>query len=209
MDQAVEYAQNVEKFEKILINTKREGVNDLIEFIRKSDFYSAPASSRFHNCHPHGLLEHSLNVYTVLMAKKSNPIWKDILNKVDDDSLAIASLLHDLCKTYTYTTEIKNKKVYSERGKKSDSHGRYDWVSVEGYTTEDQFPYGHGEKSVMMIEQYMHLKPNERYMIRWHMGYTEPKEYWHYFTDSIKKYPEILALHESDIEATYLLEEEE
>lgn len=56
----------VEKFEKLLTSVKREGMDRLLEFIRKSDFYKAPASTRFHSCHEGGLLEHSLNVYTCL-----------------------------------------------------------------------------------------------------------------------------------------------
>jgi hypothetical protein len=108
-----------------------------------------------------------------------------------------------------YDTEWKNKKVYSSTGSKSDSNGRFDWVTVPGYTVNDKFPYGHGEKSVMMIEQFIKLKPYERYAIRWHMGFTEPKENWNTLSAAIKKYPLILAVHEADLEATYLLEEEE
>lgn len=93
--------------------------------------------------------------------------------------------------------------------KKSDSNGRYDWETVPGYTVDDKIPYGHGEKSVMMIEEFMKLKPVERYAIRWHMGYTEPKENWNTVSLAIKKYPLVLAIHEADLESTYLIEEEE
>ena len=200
---------NIDRFENLLSNVKREGMPALMAFIKKSDFYTAPASTRYHSCHEGGLLEHSLNVYDCLMAKLENPTWAEALSQVEPESIVIAALLHDLCKCYYYAVEMKNKKVYSETGSKVDNGGRYDWQLVPGYTTDDKIPYGHGEKSVMMIEEYMRLKPVERYAIRWHMGFTEPKESWNTLGLAMKKHPLILAIHEADVEATYLLEKEE
>ena len=197
----------IERYESLLRSVGRDGIEELIAFIRKSDFYTAPASSRFHNCHEGGLLEHTLNVYDCLMRKKEAPVFKDRLP--NDESLTIIALLHDICKVYTYAVEYKNKKVYGEHGSKSDSNGRFDWVTVPGYTIQDEIPYGHGEKSVMMAEQYICLTPAERYAIRWHMGFTEPKENWNTMTAAIRKYPVILAVSEADLESTYLLEEDE
>ena len=128
---------------------------------------------------------------------------------VTEANIIITALLHDLCKSYYYGTEIKNKKVYSEHGTKSDSNGRFDWVSAPAYVVDDKIPYGHGEKSVMMIEEFIKLEPVERYAIRWHMGFTEPKESWNTLGVAIRKYPLVLAMHTSDLEATYLLEKEE
>ncbi len=184
-------------------------MNKLVDFIRKSDFYTAPASSKYHNCHEGGLVEHSLNVYKCLVDKKSSDIWKEQFKDIKDESLIVIALLHDLCKTFTYEVEFKNKKVYSEQGTKSDSKGRFDWETVVGYTINDKYPYGHGEKSVMMVEQFIKLTPLERYAIRWHMGFTEPKESWNTLSAAIRKYPIILALHEADLEATYILEKDE
>ena len=199
---------NVERFEHLLRSTKRVGIEDLIEFIRKSDFYTAPASTRFHSCHEGGLLEHSLNVYDRLISKFNDELWKSSV-EVGSDSLIIAALLHDLCKSYFYGTELKNKKEYHDKGSKSDSNGRFDWVTAPSYVVDDKIPYGHGEKSVMMIEEYIKLKPIERYAIRWHMGFSEPKENWNTLGTAMRKYPLILALHMSDLESTYLLEKEE
>lgn len=200
---------NIEKFEAMLTQYNRPGMDKLIAYIRKSDFYTAPASTRFHSCHEGGLLEHSLNVADCLLKKLDNPVWADILNEVGQESIIISALLHDICKSNFYVVELKNKKVYSDHGKKSDSNGRYDWETVPGYTVDDKIPYGHGEKSVMMIEEFMKLMPVERYAIRWHMGYTEPKENWNTVSLAIKKYPLVLAIHEADLESTYLIEEEE
>jgi len=201
--------ENIQRFENTLMQYKREGMDKLIDYIRKSDFYTAPASTRFHSCHEGGLLEHSLNVYDCLMQKRNDPVWAEILGDIGSESIAISALLHDLCKTNYYIVEFKNKKVYSDTGSKRDGNGRFDWQTVPGYTVEDQIPYGHGEKSVMMIESFMQLKPVERYAIRWHMGFTEPKENWNTLGTAIEKYPFILAIHEADLESTYLLEENE
>lgn len=154
-------------------------------------------------------MEHSLNVYHCLMKKKNDSVWADILNEVGDESLTIASLLHDLCKAMYYVVEFKNKKVYSENGKKSDSNGRFDWQSVPGYTVDDKIPLGHGEKSCFMIEEFMRLKPVERYMIRWHMLFSGPKDQYNTLGAALKRYPVILAISEADLESTYLLEKEE
>ena len=199
---------NIERFERLLRSTERIGVEDLIHFIRSSDFYTAPASTRFHSCHEGGLLEHTLNVYDRLVKKFEDELWKEKVD-VGEENLIIVALLHDLCKTGFYTVEMKNKKVYSDKGKKSDSNGRFDWETVPGYTVDDKYPYGHGEKSVMMVESFMRLEPVERYAIRWHMGFSEPKENWNTLGTAIRLYPLILAIHTADLEATYLLEKEE
>lgn len=201
--------ENIKRFETMLRECKRDGIEELIGFLRKSDFYTAPASTRYHSCHEGGLLEHSLNVADCLLNKLENPTWKNILGEVGRESIILCALLHDVCKTYFYVVEMKNKKVYKDTGKKIDSNGRYDWETVPGYTVDDKYPYGHGEKSVMMVERYIKLTPKERYAIRWHMGFTEPKESWNTLTAAMNKYPLVLAIHEADLESTYLLEEEE
>lgn len=199
---------NVEKFEQLLKSTNREGMDGLIEFIRKSDFYTAPASTRFHSCHEGGLLEHTLFVYERLNEKLNDKLWSEKFD-IKKENIIISALLHDLCKTYFYGAELRNKKVYSEHGTKSDSNGRFDWVTAPVYIVDDKIPYGHGEKSVMMAEEFIKLEPVEKYAIRWHMGFSEPKEVLKTLGCAIRKHPLILALYESDLEATYLLEEEE
>ena len=199
---------NIDRFEQLLGSVKREGIENLIDFIRKSDFYTAPASTRYHSCHEGGLLNHSLNVYDCLTSKRSVEVWSDIFEEIPEETLIITALLHDVCKTYFYKSEIKNRKVYSDNGSKTDNNGKYDWESYSAYTIEDKIPYGHGEKSVMMIEEYIKLTPMERYAIRWHMGFSEPKENYNALGSAMKKYPLIIAIQEADIESTYLKEDE-
>ena len=199
----------VNEFERLLFSTKRPGIEKLVDYIRKTDFYTAPASTKYHGCHEGGLLEHSLNVYKCLMAKKNSETWREVFQNITDENIIITALLHDLCKTNFYVVEMKNKKVYSETGTKMDSNGRYDWVSVPGYSIEDKNPMGHGEKSVIMIMNFIKLVANETYGILFHMGFTLPKEEWNTLSAAIQKYPFALAVHEADLEATYLLEKEE
>lgn len=201
--------QNIAEFEKLLSSCKRDGIDKLLKYIRKSDFYTAPASTRYHSCHEGGLLEHSLNVYKCLSAKANDGIWCYQLKDVNEESIIICSLLHDLCKTSFYTTEVKNRKVYHENGKKIDNNGAYDWESYNAYTVNDLFPYGHGEKSVEIIEHFIKLSTNEKLAIRWHMGFSEPKESWNTLTTAIRKNPLVLALYSADLESTYLLEKDE
>ena len=199
----------VNEFERLLFSTKRPGIEKLVDYIRKTDFYTAPASTKYHGCHEGGLLEHSLNVYKCLMAKKNSETWREVFQNITDENIIITALLHDLCKTNFYVVEIKNKKEYSETGTKMDSNGRYDWVSVPAYTIDDKNPMGHGDKSVIMIMNFIKLVANETYGILFHMGFTLPKEEWNTLSAAIQKYPFALAVHEADLEATYLLEKEE
>ena len=189
--------EKIKRFEELLLSTNRDGVDKLIEFIRKSDFYTAPASTKFHSCHEGGLLEHSLNVYDCLIAKKHNPVWKTIFDEIPESSLIIVSLLHDLCKTYFYVVEMKNKKINGV------------WEQVPFYVVDDKMPLGHGSKSVLLAEKYINLTSLETYAILYHMGFSDPKETYNSLNAAIKKYPFVWAIHEADNEATYLLEKEE
>ena len=189
----------ITKFETLLQETCRDGIDRLLEFIRKSDFYTAPASTKFHGSYEGGLLEHSLNVYNRLHEKMTtDPIWIQVAEKkgYTEENYIISALLHDLCKTYYYTTEMRNKK---------DENGK--WIQVPFYTVEDKIPLGHGVKSVFMIEEYIKLKPCERYSVRWHMGMydiTHTESYT--LGNAMELHPLVLALHEADMEATHIME---
>ena len=170
-----------EEFINLLKQIDREGMDKLIEFLERTDFFEAPASTRFHGCFKGGLLEHSMKVYEILKTKTE-----------DSDSVKIIALLHDVCKANFYKVDYRNAK--NEQGV---------WEKVPYYTVDDTIPYGHGEKSVMMISEFIKLTPEERYAIRWHMGFTEPKELYGTIGIAYKKYPIALLTHEADLEATY------
>ena len=159
-------------------NIHREGIDKLLAWLEKSDFFTAPASTRFHGAHEGGLVEHSLNGYEQLV--NGNPT----------ETTAIVSLLHDLCKTDYYTVSTRNVK---ENGV---------WVQKPYYTVDDKFPYGHGEKSVFMIERFMRLTNEEAFAIRFHMGeYSDPNT-----GKAFEKYPLALLLHQADERATFMME---
>ncbi|MCI8291333.1 MAG: hydrolase [Clostridia bacterium] len=181
-----------EEFINLLRSTNREGIEDIIQFLDRTDFFKAPASTRFHGNFEGGLAEHSMKVYEILKNNVKNAI---VDLKVSDDTLIIVSLLHDICKANYYKVDYRNAK--NERG---------EWEKVPYYTVDDTIPYGHGEKSVMMISEYMKLTVEEKYAIRWHMGFTEPKELYSTIGQAYKKYPLALFLHEADLEASYLFD---
>lgn len=144
----------------------REGLDKVLAYLEKSDFYTAPSSTRFHLNEDGGLCLHSMNVFEAAckiyneMAKPAivngtSPFTED----VSMESIAIATLFHDLCKIKLYHK--------TERWKKDDKNR---WVSYPGYEVKDDFPLGHGEKSCLMLSWYMRLKPEEMLAIRWHMG---------------------------------------
>ena len=178
-----------EEFLKLLRSIQREGIEQLIAFIESTDFFKAPASTRFH---AGGLLEHSMKVYEILVQKVKNA---SIKLDVSEDTLKIVALLHDICKVNFYKIDYRNAK-----------NALGVWEKVPYYTVEDTIPYGHGEKSVMMITEYMKLTSEEKYAIRWHMGFTEPKEQYGTIGLAYKKYPLALLTFEADLESTYLFD---
>ena len=183
----------VEEFKALLRSIQRDGMQDLINFIEeRTDFYTAPASTRFHGDYEGGLVEHSLKVYELLKQKVAT---SSIPIEVSEDSLKLIALLHDICKVNYYKVDYRNAK--NEQGV---------WEKVPYYTVDDTIPYGHGEKSVMMITEYIKLTPEEKYCIRWHMGFTEPKEQYSTISAAYKKYPLALLLHEADLESTYFFD---
>ena len=169
----------------------RQGSAELLEWMSGTDFFTAPASSKFHSAYEGGLCDHSLNVYKVMIHR--------FHNDEPDESMAICGLLHDLCKAEFYKTSYRNIK--------DDATGK--WEKVPYYTIEDRFPYGHGEKSVFLVERFMKLKIDEAIAIRWHMGGFDDAVRGGSFCSSTayERYPLAVMLHLADIEATYLIEE--
>mgnify|MGYP001384039046 CR=1 FL=1 len=184
---------NKERFIQLLRdNVRRDGLDALLDWLETTDFYTAPASSRFHCACPEGLLLHSLNVYDVLMEKHFDPA------EDNPESAALCALLHDLCKAQFYKV--------SSRNVKNEQTGA--WEKVPYYAIEDMFPYGHGEKSVYLIERFVRLKPFEAAAVRWHMGGFDESVKGGSFalSQAYEKYPFAVKLHLADLEASYLRE---
>ena len=173
-------------------NVQRPGAEKLLAWMETTDFFTAPASTRFHAAYEGGLLDHSMNVYNVLISKHFDPASDDI------ESFTIVSLLHDLCKANYYKPGTRNVK--------NEATGQ--WEKVPSYSVEDLFPYGHGEKSVFLIERFMKLHIEEAVAIRWHMGGFDDAARGGCFaiSEAYDKYPLAVKLHIADLEATYLME---
>ncbi len=189
---------NREKFIEIYTtNIHREGADKLLEFLtspEKSDFFTAPASTRYHGAYEGGLLEHSLNVYECLVDFCNTDRFKNKFGfTFSNESIAIAALLHDLCKVNFYKTEMRNVKKNGN------------WESVPYYTIEDNLPYGHGEKSVYIASGYMKLTRDEAFAIRYHMGFStndDPNQVGR----ALEMFPLAFALCVADQEASYYME---
>lgn len=188
--------------ETALGTVQRDGVDKLISYLAGSDFYRAPASTRFHGNYAGALAEHSLNVTALLMQKN-----EQLALGIPQESCLLAGLCHDLCKVNFYTVDYRNQKVYAPNGSKSDQKGRFDWQTVPVFVIEDAFPCGHGEKSVIMLQNFMRLTQEEILMIRWHMGPFSSSTNDYDFSNAVDFKPEIVALFTADMEASALFEE--
>ena len=170
-------------------NISRKGSKELLEWIEKTDFFTAPASTKFHCACESGLVMHSVSVYNTLMEKHFD-------EEIDNpESFAVCALLHDLCKAQFYKVSTRNVK--------NDETGQ--WEKVPYYMVEDSFPYGHGEKSVFLIERFMRLKIDEAMAIRWHMGGFDDNS-GYAISQAYDRYPLAVKLHLADLESTYLRE---
>ncbi|MDE6731315.1 MAG: HD domain-containing protein [Oscillospiraceae bacterium] len=174
----------------------RDGADKLLEFLEKSDFFTAPASTRFHGAYEGGLLRHSLNVYECLTEylARERVQQKYELN-VNEETAAIVALLHDICKVNFYSISMRNSK--------NEQTGQ--WEKVPYYTIDDKLPYGHGEKSVYMVSGFMRLTREEAMAIRWHMGFSGIEDK-NTIGKALEMYPLAFALSVADMEASYFLE---
>ncbi len=167
----------------------RKGADELLEWIERTDFFTAPASTRYHCSCEGGLVMHSVSVFNTMMEKHFDEETDSI------ESFAICALLHDLCKAQFYKVSTRNVK--------NEETGQ--WEKVPYYAIDDQFPYGHGEKSVFLIERKMRLKLDEAMAIRWHMGEFGDKNS-NAISQAYDAYPLAVKLHLADLESTYLRE---
>lgn len=197
--------QFVDFYEYNLSQVKRPGMDRLIAYLRKSDFYTAPASTRYHLSIQGGLVIHSLDVLQAFQgllfpSPQDASMWEmtvanRIISRVPFESMVVFSLLHDICKTYFYKPGVRNVR--------NEATGQ--WDKVPTFTVDDRMPLGHGPKSVMIIKQYIPLSSEEMYAIWWHMGPPEGDEkltYW----QAVDKHPFILFAHMADTLASHVME---
>ena len=196
-------SQKIDFFENKLLSAGRNGINNIITFCRESDFYTAPSSAKYHSNYDGGLLDHSLIVYTAMTHFKDaiNLIQANRQNVIlDDNSVILTSLLHDVCKTGFYKKVLKYRK---------DSMGN--WESYYGYEIDDTFPIGHGEKSVIMLQNFgLELTAEEMIAIRYHMGSWDgglmTNDIKASYQNALNKYPLMILLQMADNAASLLFE---
>ena len=185
-------------------NITRPGADKLPAWLETTDFFTAPASTRFHLSRPGGLVDHSVHVYerldNLVTDEEGYPgstFGEDFT--ISDETIAICGLLHDICKANFYTVEMRNRK--NEQGQ---------WEKYPFYVVDDQLPYGHGEKSVYIISGFMKLTREEAMAIRWHMGFSDTDFKGGGFSvgNAFGKFPLAVLTHIADLQATYLDEAE-
>lgn len=183
-----------EKFIEIYNSSiKRSGADKLLDYLLTTDFFEAPASTRYHLSRPGGLVEHSIHVYERLKSLYMyNPAAPE------DETIAICALLHDVCKANFYSVEMRNRK--------NEATGA--WEKYPFYVVDDKLPYGHGEKSVYIISAFMRLTREEAMAIRWHMGAWDIADN-RTVSNAFDKYPLAVMTHIADMQATYLDEYEQ
>lgn len=184
----------------------RPGADKLLAWLETTDFFEAPASTRFHLSRPGGLVEHSIHVYhrlhDLFVSERQNRENEPFIELSDseEETIAICGLLHDICKANFYAVEMRNRK--NEQGQ---------WEKYPFYVVNDQLPYGHGEKSVYIISGFMKLTREEAMAIRWHMGFSDNDFRAGGFSvgNAFEKFPLALLTHMADLQATYLDEPRE
>ena len=172
---------------------KREGAQKLLDWLSRTDFFTAPASAKFHNAFEGGLVLHSLNVFDRLLREVKEEYGENFNEKYSMETITVCALLHDICKVNFYKKEIRNVKENGE------------WVPKTFYTVEDELPYGHGEKSVYIVSGFIKLTRSEAMAINWHMGAFDPRAAGgNYISEVFYRYPTAFLFHLADYMATYL-----
>ena len=172
----------------------RQGAADLKNYLLRSDFFTAPASTRYHCAYEGGLCEHSINVYRRLLANVRMQFGDEWESKVSHESVAVCGLLHDLCKIDFYKLDYRNVKENGE------------WQRKPYFTREEALPFGHGEKSVYIAGSFIKLTREEAMAINWHMGGFDARVRGgdYSVSDAYRMFPLAVLLHAADLEATYI-----
>lgn len=185
--------QFIETYERYI---QRDGAAALLDWLKGTDFFTAPASTRFHGSHEGGLVEHSVNVWNEMC--RLMRVYKSEVPDTTTETVALVTLLHDLCKVGCYKTEMRKTKVNGV------------WVQKPFFTFLEDFPYGgHGSKSVFLIERFMRLSEAEAVAINCHMGFSEAGANVGAIGNAFERYPLAWLLHVADEAATYIMEKKQ
>lgn len=185
----------IEVFEN---NITRDGNKELLKWLLSSDFFTAPASTKFHSAYEGGLAEHSLKVYNRFLKMIISEYGDNYTDVISNESIAIIGLLHDVCKVNSYKVDYRNVK---------DENGN--WTKQPYYTFDEELPYGHGEKSVYIISSFVKLTREEAIAINWHMGGFDARvrNGGASLSDAYYKFPIAAIFNSADTLSTYLDEE--
>lgn len=175
-----------------LLSTNRKGMDRLVKHLEETDYFTAPASTKYHGNFEGGLAEHCNNVVQIF--KEKNEKYKLGLS---DESIYTVGYLHDICKCNFYHKSMKLKK--------DEITGK--WIGYDTYEIIDKAPLGHGEKSVILIQQFLTLTLEESLIIRWHMGPYIAKDDYNTYRQAMALYKSVLAFYHADDEASNFLEE--
>ena len=175
-------------------NITRSGSEQLLKYLESSDFFTAPASSKFHSNYEGGLCEHSIKAYKRFIRNLEMEYGADWQKTLSKESATIIGLLHDVCKIDFYKIEYRNVKVEGA------------WVQKPYYSVEDSLPYGHGEKSVYIVNSFIKLTREEAMAINWHMGAMDNrvKGGSYQLGPAYYSFPTAFLFHLADMQATYL-----
>ncbi|MBO4243231.1 MAG: hypothetical protein J5883_08125 [Clostridiales bacterium] len=180
--------ENKKFIEEKLLSTGRNGMERLVTWLGNTDFYTAPASTKYHLHCKGGLALHSINVYNRLKAKVDEG-----LVDLKEDTVIITALLHDVCKANFYEVQKRNRKIEGQ------------WQEIEEWGVNDKLPIGHGDKSCFIIQSCIKISPEEYAMIRFHMG-RESDSNNDPFSKAAAFYPAVAAIHTADLETAFIVE---
>lgn len=203
-----EIANNRITFLKLIAEINVEGADTqgLVEYLDQNDFFSAPASTVYHGSYAGGLCQHSLNVYYNL--KKLVQMYGDKIEPIDENSLLIVGLLHDISKVNFYESYTMNKKIYNEKGSKSDNKGKFDWFAEDAFKVKDvhdRFVGGdHGFNSMMLVGKFIPLTYSESVAIYNHHAGMGDKVAPPDLSAIFNKYSLATLLHLADMISVYI-----
>lgn len=181
-----------EKFRAIFAeHVTREGCDELLNWLDSTDFYTCPASTKFHGSYEGGLVEHSIHVWEELI--RLSKAYPEV--RISAETAAIVTLLHDLCKIGCYKTELRNQKINGI------------WVQRPVYVFDEDYCFGgHGSKSVYLIQRFMPLTEAEAVAINCHMGPWDRNPNDYSLGNAFEQYPLAMLVHMADMSATYIRE---